>query len=59
MNGLVWFRSGNVRDSIIIQTVLVESDIRNFDGYQIEALVEVLMKRIKGESVSNNDQSSL
>lgn len=52
VNGFVWYRTGSTKDSIVLWTTLTEADRRNLDDYHTEALVDVLVKRIKSEAVS-------
>jgi hypothetical protein len=45
MNGVVWFKTGNVKESIVVRNVLINS--QNLDEYQIEAMIELLVQRMK------------
>lgn len=58
INGFVWFRTGNLQDSLVVWNSLLEADRRGFDAYQIDALVEVLNKRIKAQSSNSEDMHS-
>lgn len=45
MNGVVWFKTGNVKEAIVVRNVLLNS--QNLDEYQIEAMIELLVQRMR------------
>ena len=45
MNGVVWFKTGNVKEAIVVRNVLINS--QNLDEYQIEAMIELLVQRMR------------
>jgi hypothetical protein len=45
MNGVVWFKTGNVKEAVVVRNVLINS--QKLNEYQIEAMVELLVQRMK------------
>lgn len=42
---MVWFKTGNVKEAIVVRNVLLNS--QNLDEYQIEAMIELLVQRMR------------
>lgn len=45
INGVVWFKSATVKESIVIRNVLLNS--QNLNPFQTEAMIELLVQRMK------------
>jgi hypothetical protein len=45
MNGIIWIKAASIKEAIVIRNVLLNS--QSLNEYQIEAMVELLIQRMK------------